>query len=127
MIENFLDVGYGGLGGMILVEVGLRAGEVERVGDGVKVGKIEGLGEIEGLDFVGDDLVGNQLGKEGEGDAEEGSEDLAEVGAVVFLLYFGAFVEEGSEGVLKLKGSVGLVGLTIIICVGNWAQLHLPI
>jgi hypothetical protein len=112
---------------LVLVEEGLRAGEVESVGDGVKVGEIEGLGKIEGLDFVGDYLIGDQLGEEGESNAEEGSEDLAKVGAVVFLLYFNAFVEEGSEGVLEFEESVGFVGLTIIICVGNRVHLHLLI
>jgi hypothetical protein len=102
---------------LILVKIGLSAGEIEAVGNGVKVREVEGLREVERLDFVGDDLVGDELGEEREGNAEEGSEDLADVGAVVFLLNFEAFVEEGSERVPDFKDSIGFVRLTIIICV----------
>ena len=110
---------------MILVKIVLSAGEVEAVGEDVKVREVEGLGEVERLDFVGDDFVGDKLGEEGEGNAEEGSEDLADVGAVVFLLNFEAFVEEGSERVLDFEDSIGLVRLTIIICVGKCIDFDL--
>ncbi len=110
---------------MILVKIGLSAGEVKAVGEGVKVREVEGLREVERLDFAGDDFVGDELSEEGEGNAEEGSEYLADVGAVVFLLDFEAFVEEGSERVPDFKGSIGLVRLTIIICVRKCIDFNL--
>lgn len=101
VVQQFLHHCYLGLavfgGAVVLEEVELLAGEVEGQ-QVVQYGDAEGFRELQ-VGYLGDDqLLADDLNHDGEEHAEQGRDDLADVGAYVALLDLDTFVEEGLDG-----------------------------